>query len=174
MLERTILVLGSLCLIACSDGAPAPEPETPEAPQALGAARSFVDARWYFDDPERIDGWYALTATLRRNFDDVCGDTFCEGDYSNYESLGFRCSVEQGSGIVGSCVWMFAASIDEIAPETGQIRVQWRNWRCRAPLARRTTAIELLDTLTAAGPDPLHAALPRTTTSLYDGLVDCL
>jgi hypothetical protein len=175
MLNRIVpILLGSLTIIACSDGARLPEGEALESATPLEAQRSFTDARWYFDDPERIDAWYALTAALRDDFDEICGDTFCEGDYSNYESLGVRCSVERSSGIVGSCVWVFAASIAEIVPETGQIRVSARHWRCRAPLARRTTATELLETLGAAGSAPLFAPLPRTTASLYDGLIDCL
>jgi hypothetical protein len=101
-----------LACLGCSgtEGALGSEPQESVAP--LRRAPHFVDARFYFQEPEAIDAWYALTTKLRRNFDDVCGDTFCEGDYSNYESLGFRCSVDD-RGVIGSCVWLFAASTDE-------------------------------------------------------------
>jgi hypothetical protein len=170
--NRLALVAWLACL-GCSgtDGALGSEPQESVAP--LRRAPHFVDARFYFQEPEAIDAWYALTTKLRRNFDDVCGDTFCEGDYSNYESLGFRCSVDD-RGVIGSCVWLFAASTDEVVPDTGEVRVTWNHWRCTLPVVRGTRVTDFVKTLTNAGDTPLFAPLPRTTLSLYDGLAQCL
>jgi hypothetical protein len=134
----------------------------------------YVDARSFFSEPAEVDAWYALTFALRDDFDDICGDTFCEGDYSNYESLGFRCSVEQSAGVIAECVWIFAASSDEIDPATGQIEVHGETWQCRMPVTRDTPAVDFLQSLTSADERPLHARLPSSERSLYDGLIDCL
>ncbi|MCP6576546.1 hypothetical protein NL496_28005, partial [Klebsiella pneumoniae] len=54
---------------------------------------TFIDARNY---PSQAAGWErfrAVEARLVRGFDDICGDTFCEGEYHNLQALRFRCSV---------------------------------------------------------------------------------
>jgi hypothetical protein len=138
-----------------------------------GAAH-FVDAQSFLEDPDDIDAWYQLVAELRSGFDDVCGDTFCEGEYSNYQSLRFRCSVEQTTGTIGSCVWVFAASAEEIAPETGVITVDGRLFACEMPVASGTGIHTLLEELLAPGVDPLKEPLPGSDRSLYDGVAECL
>lgn len=134
---------------------------------------SYIDAGSYFTEPADIDAWYSLTFALKQGFDAICGDTFCEGDYSNYESLGFRCSVEQASGSLGQCVWIFAASQDEIDPATGQVTVAGEIWSCSMPVAHDTSALDLLQAMSSSD-EPLHAQLPGSERSLYDGLLDCL
>lgn len=136
------------------------------------AASQYVDASDYVHGDAQIDAWFAMLSELKRDFDDICGDTFCEGEYSNIESLRYRCSVHQASGRIGMCVWMFAASNEEIDPETGEILVEPKFWQCRTPLAPHTTIEELLSAV--AGQSPLYATLPSSDRSIYDGLVDCL
>lgn len=136
------------------------------------AAATFVDARTY---PTQAAGWerfLAVEARLVRGFDDICGDTFCEGDYHNLQALRFRCSVEAASGRVEECVWTFTGSIAQVDPAQGHIVVDARTWACRAPLAPDTALPVLLQTLEQG--EALHAWLPGTSTSLYDGLMGCL
>jgi hypothetical protein len=144
------------------------------AHRAARRPRDYTDARWYFTTDEDIDAWYALTHELEDDFDDICGDTFCEGDYSNYQSLGIRCSVEKSAGSVGVCVWTFAASQDEVVASTGNVRVSTKTWRCKLPVVRDTPVRELLQTLGASEEAALHARLPRSDSSIYDGLIGCL
>lgn len=130
----------------------------------------------YSDMGDRLAGaeyeaWYGALARLRHDFDQICGDTFCEGDYSNIEPLRLRCSAD-ARGRVGQCVWTFAASNEEIDPATGRITVQPKVWRCRLPLASMTSASALVAALDV--PEPLYARLPGTMTRIYDGLADCL
>ncbi|MEO7325040.1 MAG: hypothetical protein ABIW82_09450 [Dokdonella sp.] len=142
------------------------------APAMPSASPHYVDVYEYFSSDAQYEAWFTLTTQLRRNFDDICGDTFCEGDYSNIQSLDFRCSVEQASGRIGRCLWIFAGSYEEIDADSGTITVQSHVWRCRAPLAPHTTMNALLAVL--AGNAPLQANLPGTSNSIYDGLTDCL
>ncbi|MEI2430835.1 hypothetical protein RDV84_14665 [Lysobacter yananisis] len=139
-------------------------------PQADTA--SYTELGGYLHSDAETNAWYELLYRLRENFDEICGDTFCEGDYSNIQALRFVCSVETGSGVLGQCVWTFAASHEEVDAATGRVAVAPKVWRCRAPLARKTTAQALLGAL--AGERPLYAPLPGTTKSIYDGLIDCL
>ncbi|WP_141617900.1 hypothetical protein [Myxococcus sp. AB036A] len=132
----------------------------------------YVDVSSYLTSEADIEAWYQLRASLKQNFDDICGDTFCEGEYSNIESLRFRCSVNALTGRLGQCVWVFAASNEEVDPATGAVTVDARTWACQAPVAPRTTIQEFLTAL--AGTSPLYATLPRTQTTLYEGLGNCL
>jgi hypothetical protein len=141
-------------------------------PAAAQTASSYGDVYDYFTTDAQYEAWYTLTTQLRRNFDDICGDTFCEGDYANIQSLGYRCSVERASGRIGRCLWLFAGSYEDIDPATGRFAVHKEFWRCRTPLAPDTTIDALL--AATAGDEPLYAPLPGTSTTIYDGLADCL
>lgn len=140
---------------------------------AAQTAPEYVDASAYPMDDAQYEAWLVLRNALRQDFDEICGDTFCEGEFSNLQSLRFRCSIERGSGRIGMCAWMFAASNEEIDPATGRIAVTQRGfWRCRAPLAKGTTFSAFVAAL--QGPRPLYAPLPGTSRTLMDGLIDCL
>jgi hypothetical protein len=146
------------------------------SPNAAAATTSstanYIDIGSYLTTDADINAWYSAVGQLKRNFDDVCGDTFCEGDYSNIESLDYRCSVEKTTGIIGRCTWAFAASNEEVKASTGNILVDTQNWRCRSPLAPHTRAADLIAALNVN--HPIRSILPGTSHSIYDGLVDCL
>lgn len=184
ILVRTVLSsLIAAGIFACSAGeriavgAESPDPSGVPAPwsgpRGESAAR-FVEASSYFTDPAEIDAWYELMRGLKDDFDAVCGDTFCEGDYANYESLAFRCSVDEDVGSIGRCVWILAASNEEIDPATGDVSVEVGTWSCEMPIAPETTVSDLVEALSAGGERPIHTALPGTDRTLYDGLVACL
>ncbi|MGH8081085.1 MAG: hypothetical protein ACREP7_10950 [Lysobacter sp.] len=164
MIRAGILFCSALAVAAASFASPA---ATGPAPSA-----QYIEISGYLRDEAQINAWYEMRYHLGRNFDDICGDTFCEGDYSNIEDLRFGCSVESNSGVLGQCVWTFAASNEEVDVATGRIVVTPKVWRCRVPLARKTSVESLLGAL--AGERPLYATLPGTTRSIYDGLTDCL
>ncbi len=150
----------ALCALAPAQGNPGLRP---------GA---YVDASAYLQAEADIDAWLTLRYQLHRNFDDICGDAFCEGEYSNIQSLRYVCSVHRVSGRIGSCGWSFAASEESVAPRDGRISVESPAWLCLSPLAPGTTIEALLGAL--QGEEPLHAVLPGRAVTLYDGLVDCL
>jgi hypothetical protein len=133
---------------------------------------SYVDASAYLRSDAAIEAWFTLRYRLYRDFDATCGDTFCEGEFSNIQSLRYVCSVHQGNGRIGACGWSFAASDESVDPRTGRLSAQTPAWLCMSPLAPGTTIEALLDAL--QGEEPLHAALPGGGATLHDGLVDCL
>jgi hypothetical protein len=135
----------------------------------------YVDARHYPDNEQGWDRFLDLEGRLERDFDYICGDTFCEGEYSNIQSLRFRCSVERLSGIMGECIWTFAGSYEEIDPDNGRVQVDAPTWQCRAPLRPGTSIERFYAALNGSRPmDTIDATLPGTTQSIYDGLADCL
>ncbi|MET7142859.1 hypothetical protein M3S04_14625 [Xanthomonas sp. PPL139] len=142
------------------------------AAQAQQAQPTYVDA---MDYPAPGEGWEAfadLEQRLAHDFDRLCGDTFCEGDYSDYRPLRYRCSVRQRDGVIGECIWSFGASEASIDPDSGQVVVDARLWHCRTPLQPQTRLHALYTAL--SGERPLFAPLPRSERSINDGLIDCL
>ncbi|MPY87831.1 MAG: hypothetical protein GEU99_07915 [Luteitalea sp.] len=163
----SVLAVGVSSFAQPVNGHGEPEPVGP-----LTYDPPFVDVSAYLTEEDDINAWYTLVYNLKQNFDYICGDTFCEGEYTNIESLRYRCSVERTTGIIGTCVWVFAASNEEISPWTGKIIADVPAWQCRSPLVWGTSIHDLLSAL--SGTSPLYAELPGTDQSLYDGLATCL
>lgn len=100
------------------------------APQAKPkVSDSFTNADQFYGNYalqqgiERFD-FYGAVHGLEKQFDYICGDTFCEGEYSNLKSLDLDCSINQATQAVASCLWTFAGSYTEIDATTGSIEVQ--------------------------------------------------
>ncbi len=142
------------------------------APVAAGSGGHYVGATDYLQTDAGFEAWFHLRLQLRRNFDAICGDTFCAGDYSNIEALRFQCSVHRLSGRLGACSWSFAASDDAVDSLRGRISSTPMAWSCHVPGVRGTSFETLLGSL--AGDQPLYAALPGQLRTLYDVVADCL
>lgn len=127
------------------------------------------------DHPQQEANWdrfFALEGRLQQGFDNICGDTFCEGEYSDIRALRLRCSVDAERGTVHECLWAFAASDLEISRNDGAIVARQPIWLCRLPLVAGTP-VEAFHAALAAR-DPLHDPLPGTSQSVYDGLTECI
>ena len=70
----------------------------------------YVDLIDYPHQEANWDRFFALEGRLQHGFDAICGDTFCEGEYSDIRALRLRCSVDAVRGTVHECLWAFAAS----------------------------------------------------------------
>lgn len=185
-LTTTTLLATGLFLAAATLGCQDPEaigagtdehdPSGAEAADLnLQAPRSpaYVDVQETFADDAQWTRWFELTRGLRKDFDDICGDTFCEGEFSNLEALSFRCSVSVRSGELKSCQWLFAGSSESVTPSSGRIRSVAQFFRCAIPVTGTPAA--LMDALLApAGDGPLWRPLPGSSQSVYDALGACL
>lgn len=141
-------------------------------PGASVAGPAFVDL---VDYPRREANWdrfHDLQWRLQRGFDQICGDTVCEGEYSDVQALRLRCSVDAARGTLAQCRWAFAASDLQVDGENGQLQARQPTWLCTLPLAPGTTVEAFFAAL--AGRDPLRAPLPGTGGSIFEGLFDCL
>ena len=162
--------LALLSLAACGGSAP---DESIESASALSAAR-YLDAIEYLGahNDAGLEAWLTLTQALRRDFDGVCGDTFCEGDYSDLQPLSLRCSVAVKTGALHACTWSFAGSLGQVTASTGTLKVNSRTYACPLPVTGTLEA--LLQALNAPGDLPaLRRPLPGSPGSIYDALGDC-
>ncbi|MCU1067054.1 hypothetical protein [Stenotrophomonas maltophilia] len=115
---------------------------------------------------------YGLEAALVREFDRLCGDTWCEGEYSNYRVMEFRCAVLAHRGTVQRCVWVVAASELVVQADTGEVQVDNGRWACPVELQPGVPVEAFHASLEA--PDGLTAALPGLDHGLFDALPDCI
>jgi len=139
----------------------------PPARAAAAAPPLHVDLVDYPTPQAHWSAFRELRHRLEAGFDDVCPDTFCEGEYSDYRPMKLRCSVEQATGTVNQCAWAFAASELQVDLETGALIPRQPTWLCRFPLAPGTP-------VAALRPQPLFQPLPGTGQTVFDALGDCL
>lgn len=130
-------------------------------------------------DARRARMW-TVRGNLEAAFDYICGDTFCEGDYSNLRPLALDCSVERGSEVLQSCLWTFAGSYAFVDAQSGAfIERSSRTFECAVPM-NGLTVDGFLSTLEPEGPGvsvlerPLGVVEGRAGPSFYDALLSCL
>ncbi len=123
-----------------------------------------------FPNGENEGAWYDINSKLDQEFRDICGDTFCGGDYSNLTPLTFSCSVSTKAGTVHECAYTFAGSLTSVDPKTSVIGIDAPTFECR--IHPKTTASKLIKLLSSSN-DALHEPLPGGAGSIYDELVDC-
>jgi hypothetical protein len=132
----------------------------------------YVEADNYYVSPTYLTKLRNAKAALKTGFDGVCGDTFCESDYSDMQSMAFVCSITKSTGNVKGCDWIFAGSYNEVT-SGGLVAPTTTSWSC--PVTMHGTLYQLITTLDATGsPDPIHRPLPGVTTSAYDQIAGCL
>jgi hypothetical protein len=141
----------------------------------VGAAQSatYVDAVDYPSRAHSRHRFRDLEERMIGDFSATCPDAFCKGKYRRIQPLRYRCSVDSDTGILGECVWVLAASEQTIDPSSGALVANARVWHCRTPLANGTHIEDLYQALKPCG-GAIHARLPNTEQSIYDGLIDCV
>lgn len=114
--------------------------------------------------------WSGTQQRLAQGFDDVCGDSFCEGEYADIVSVDFTCAVNGTTKRVSSCDWTFAGAELSVTRSRGDVRAATMTKTCSVTVDATASALARA----LGGADPLHAKLPGKTTSLYDALIGCL
>jgi hypothetical protein len=132
----------------------------------------FVDATDWPTAEAGMDRFFEAEARLNAGFDKICGDTFCEGEYRNLRPMQLRCSVDTLKGTLRQCLWTFAGSHAKVNHRTGAVLSTAKTFKCKVLLAKDTPVDTFYEFL--KGEDPLHAKLPMTNVSVYDGLPSCL
>jgi hypothetical protein len=162
-----------LLLLVVLSGCARWERDAAGAPASLREARgddAYVDVESWFSTGPEGQAWHRMEDALKQEFDDICGDTFCEGDYNDIEPISFTCSVCRATGEIGSCVWVFGGSYEDIEPSSGAIDVHAKIFSCQIPI--QATPDELVNALGTHF--PLDQPLPHAKNTVYDVLVDCL
>jgi hypothetical protein len=150
-------------LVDCFDGVMG-------GPPPADAERTFYAelGEWSWEHADGL-AWMQTTRRLANSFDDVCGDSFCEGEYSDITALRFACSVNLNTKRVSRCSWSFAAAESSVGAR-GAITANTTTKRCNVEIG--ASASDLATAL--SGDDPLNAPLPGKSTSIYDALIGCL
>ncbi len=123
-------------------------------------------------DTDSADGLYDLQGKLAAEFAETCGDTFCEGEYSNLTPLGLQCSVTSKRGDIHDCAWTFGASQFLVNPTAATLEINAPTFTCHFAPKTSTTAAKLFALLDGAD-SAIDTVLPGSSTSIYDSLVDC-
>jgi hypothetical protein len=167
-------------LPACGESDPGPSAPVPgpaaadgKADSASGTVPGYAEMQSYLESTSGdVDGWFGLTGNLRKEFDDVCGDTFCGGDFPPW-AVNLSCSVSLGTGKISRCSWLFAGAYGSIDPHYGTVKQNKKFWTCALPWSGYTPA----DLIKALGnPTGADTALRRPLTggkSTYDALGSC-
>lgn len=132
------------------------------------ATTTYVEIQEFGSNPAE-DAWYSINSKLQGEFNRVCGDTFCEGDFSNLTALRLYCSVTNKHATIHDCAWAFTASTHEIDTKTAAVIPNAVTYQCH--FKPRTTG-PMLIALLQSSDDALHATLPGMG-SIYDTLGDC-
>lgn len=151
-------------LVTCFDGVVGPPP--PSATQTFYS--ELTDHQWATSEAAGL-AWTQTRRKLVDGFDQVCGDSFCEGEYADIVGLRLACSVNNNTKRVSRCGWSFAGAELEVDAR-GALSARTMTKRC--DFAVGATATQLTTAL--AGEDPLNAALPGGTRTIYDTLIGCL
>jgi len=172
-MRKTLMMI---VLAAASCAGRADSGSTGEDSAGETAAASYADVEEWANEQgdDAWQTWMGIIGTLKQDFDDVCGDTFCGGDYSNLEPLRFRCSINTTTQVLKNCSYVFGGSYEVVNPTTGTIKVNAKTFSCHISV----TGIKLSDfesTLTAAGSTaPLQRTLPGKSESIYSSLIGCI
>ena len=174
-MKRIITLLVRSVIVACAAASFA---------TAAVAAPSFEDAGNVFARGEHpaltaIGGFAAGQERLAGEFNAICGDTFCAGDFGNLQALSLACSVEAQAQQVGQCIWVFAGSYAFVDRATGKVSMNKQVFEC--DLGFKGTAADLSAFLVAAaeggasGTDGLRQVkIPGGGRTLMDVLLHCL
>lgn len=160
--QKLSIVL-SLCAVGCAFQA---SDSTDESEDAVTTVYVSTDA--FFKDKD-IAGWASAQAEITKEFDNVCGDTFCGGDYSNLTSMGLVCGVSSVRGSIKDCAWTFVGSSHLINGATGTVQASIASFQCHF---KPTGGVKALSTL-LQGQNAIRATLPGVNRSLYDVIGDC-
>jgi len=121
---------------------------------------------------------------LTDGFNEVCPDTFCEGDYSNLMSMGMTCSVKISTNEMVACTWAFVGTAPEVDPNTGAIDNQYRTLTiCKIDVAG-VPVQDFLDTINGKSKrmnadgtpvaEGIESVFVGKKASVYDQLTECL
>ena len=119
-----------------------------------------------------LDRFAGAEAKLNTGFDAICGDTFCEGEYSNLRPLQLNCSVDSTKGTIKQCLWMFSGGSASVNPKSGAVQTSAKLYKCKLLLAKDTPVEAFYEVMD--GEDPFNTKLPMSRYTAYDGLMGCL
>ncbi len=139
-----------------------------------------------FRDPQQVLSGTQYTdyrlalANLKASFDRVCGDTFCEGDFSNLTSMDITCSLNTKTEKLQACAWTFAGVNAEVDTATGIVDASNQMMAVcnldvsQVPLQEFITAINESSKRSPSVRGGMDVIFAGKSKSIYDQIADCL
>lgn len=163
-LHALLVLAATSSLFACASEEPVEQAED----DVRSARTQYVDISEFLQGDE-AEKWYTAKRSLVQGFDDICGDTFCGGDFSNLYSLDVRCSVSSKIGKMRECLWTFAGSQEQVDAKTGAIASSVGFFECRIKPTGNAGRL-----VAAFGEDALRSEIPGLNGgTFYDQLGEC-
>lgn len=130
-----------------------------------------------YNDTARFEAVEKMESNLKKAFEKVCMDTFCEGEFSNLKHIALNCFINGSTSIVDTCYWDIAGSY---AYADGDIIVKdARVFECE--FKPDMNIMDLTEIINSASgkrmTQPmkvLHLPINAKGETLFDGLSDCL
>ncbi len=140
------------------------------AQDTSGAVPVFVDLVDYPANEANWDRFYALEDRLAGGFHAACGNQQCVPRRFLWP-MQLRCSVRSADGSMAACIWIIAGS-DLRVRRSGSIEPDVVVWRCVLPVPPGLHSEAFHAALDV--PEPVQVRLPGASTSLLQGMRDCL
>lgn len=84
-------------------------------------------------EPLTLSEFRSAVSSLTDEFNFICGDLFCEGEFSEIVPVNFDCVINKESKQVSLCQWLFLAFQNDIDVETGLLVRREKIFRCDVP-----------------------------------------
>ncbi len=125
-------------------------------------------------NPDSYHVWKGESSLIEQ-FNIICGDTYCEGDYSNLTPMAFDCSVNPETMQVLSCLWLFAGSHTEVNAKTGNISHNKKFFSCDLGFKGNTSdLVAYMKAVQKPSFGGWDTKIPGTNSTIQDVLGKCL
>ncbi len=119
-----------------------------------------------------LDNWLTLKNRLNNDFLNICGDTFCDGDYGQFQPVSLDCSASKNTKKMAQCMWTFAASIEYVNGYSARVTSDVGLVMCPIPV--KGLATDFISAMNVAAPDvAMQQVVPGGTQTLYDYVSNC-
>ena len=118
-----------------------------------------------------VNKYDKMRDVLDNEFNRICGDTFCEGEYGNIVSIDLICSVVPTTGQIKTCLWTLGGTTQAVNENTGKVE---KGHLFECSFSPKMTIQKMVNTITNIDYDLEDSILPGMKESLYDMLTGCL
>jgi hypothetical protein len=119
-----------------------------------------------------LNNWLTLKNRLNNDFLNICGDTFCDGDYGQFQPVSLDCSASKTTKKMAQCSWTFAASIEYVNGSSAKVTSDVGLVTCAIPV--KGLATDFISAMSVASPGvAIQQVVPGGTQTLYDYVANC-
>ncbi len=91
---------------------------------------SYLITQEIVDSGYKWQDYYESMLNIALQFDGICGDTFCEGDYPDLILRDDRCVIDLQNKMIKSCLFLFHGLYSSVNGATGNLEVEEKTYQC--------------------------------------------